>query len=71
MLTAYGYSLSTAMRSPMTFIRLPFTTPLEGVDVTQALIIDALFGLVALAIFAFGLFNSEKMRGFSIEQYIK
>lgn len=70
-LTALGYSLSTAMRAPMTFIRLPFGPHLEGVDVTQALIIDALFGLVALAIFAFGLFNSEKKRGFSIEQYIK
>ncbi len=70
-LTAYGYSLSTALRSPVTFIRLPFTTPLEGVDVVQAMMIDALFALVALAIFAFGLFNSEKKHGFSIESYIK
>lgn len=70
-LTAYGYSLSAAMRSLATFVRLPFTTPLEDVDIYQALMIDALFALVSLAIFAFGLFSSEKKRDFSIEPYIK
>ena len=70
-LTQYGYSLSVALRTPASFIRLPFSTPVDGLNIYQSLIIDALFGLVALAIFAFGLFNSEKKSGFSIEPFVK
>ena len=70
-LNQYGYSLSVALRTPASFIRLPFSTPVDGLNIYQSLIIDALFGLVALAIFAFGLFNSEKKSGFSIEPFVK
>ncbi len=70
-LTQYGYSLSVAMRSPWSFVRLPFSTPADGVNIYQSLIIDALFGLVALAIFAFGLFGNDKKSSFTIEPYVK
>ncbi len=70
-LTAYGYSISTAMKSFGTFLRLPFTTTADGVDFYQGLIIDLLFGLVALAIFAFGLFSSSKKSNVTIEQFVK
>ena len=70
-LTAYGYSLSTAMNSLGTFLRLPFTTPADGVNLYQSLIIDLLFALVALAIFAFGLFSSAKKSNVTIERFLK
>ncbi len=70
-LTQYGYSLSVAMRSFASFIRLPFSTPADGVNIYQSLIIDALFGLVALAIFAFGLFGNDKKSSFTIEPFVK
>lgn len=70
-LTAYGYSLSTAMNSPGTFLRLPFTTAVDGVNLTQSIIIDLLFTLVSLAIFAFGLFSSSKKSTLTIEPFVK
>lgn len=70
-LTAYGFNLSAAFRSFGSFLRLPFSTSADGVNLTQALIIDILFGLVALAIFAFGLFSTSKKSDLTIETYIK
>lgn len=70
-LTAYGYSLSTAFNSFGTFLRLPFTTPADGVNLYQSLIIDLLFALISLAIFAFGLFSSGKKSEITIEPYVK
>ncbi len=62
------YSLTDALRAPMAFLKLPFVT--DTANITTLFLLDAIFALVAISIFVFGLFATEKNTGFSVVPYV-
>lgn len=63
-----GIPLHNALRAFGSFIKLPFTAA-SGVNIVEVLIVDALFALVSLSIFALGLLKNTHKSIFSVEQY--